>query len=214
MSQASATGKGLTTWAVTGPIGAGKSALSSILAERGAAVVDGDRLGHELLGRPDIQAAIAARLGQEYITDGQVDRALLGRRVFAEPAAMAILSDITHGPLAELAADRLAAVAAGGEHELAVFEAAVYFLLPSPPPVDLVVAVVAAPELRVQRLLARAGGRLTVAEAEARVAAQKSLAEMCQQADEIIVNNGTRAELEAQALRLAPWLRPGSGNLP
>ncbi|MBE0564773.1 MAG: dephospho-CoA kinase, partial [Krumholzibacteria bacterium] len=32
-------------WAVTGPIAAGKSAVSALLALRGAAVVDGDALG-------------------------------------------------------------------------------------------------------------------------------------------------------------------------
>lgn len=167
-----------------------------------------------MLARPAIQAAIGARLGWNYIIDGEVARDRLGALVFADPAALATLNDITHGPLSRLAAEKLAELAGRGEHKLAVLEAAVYFLLPSPPPVDLVVAVVAAPALRVQRLLARSPGRLNIAEAEARVAAQTHLAERWQLADEIIVNDGTLAELKAQIMRLTNRLRPGNGKMP
>jgi len=50
-------------WALTGPAGAGKSAVSGILERCGAAIVDGDLLGHEILRRPEIQADIESRLG-------------------------------------------------------------------------------------------------------------------------------------------------------
>jgi dephospho-CoA kinase len=199
-------------WVVTGPAGAGKSAVTSLLAAAGAAVVDGDRLGHELLARPAIQAAIAARIDTRYVVDGVVDRAALGERVFRDPVALAELDAITHGPLGDLARVELARLAAAGRHELAVFEAAVYFRLPSPPPADLVVAVVAAPEIRVRRLVARAAGRLSLAAARARVAAQQAMDSLWRQADELIVNEGSRDELEAQVRRLVA--RPATGREP
>jgi len=124
------------------------------------------------------------------------------------------LNDITHGPLAALAAEKLAKLAAARQHQLAVFEAAVYFLLPSPPPVDLVVAVIAAPEIRVRRLVARAGGQLTVEQARQRVAAQDRLERYWSRADEVIVNDGTPEELETNTLRLIPRPRPGSETQP
>ncbi len=207
-------GHGMTVWALTGPIGAGKSAVSGILARQGAAIVDGDRLGHELLSRPDIQRGIAAGIGPEYVAGGVVDRRKLGARVFADPAALNELNRLTHGPLGTLAAQRLAALAAAGEHELAVFEAAVYFLLPSPPPVDLVVTVTAPRPLRIQRLVDRAAGGLSPAQAGARIAAQDDLVALWSRADQIIENDGTLDELETRVLRLLSQPRPGSENSP
>ena len=68
-------------WVVTGPTGAGKSHLTSRLAGRGAAVVDGDVLGHEILARPRVAAAIAEVFGPGYVVRGAVDRPALGRLV-------------------------------------------------------------------------------------------------------------------------------------
>ncbi len=194
----------MAVWALTGPAGAGKSAVSAILAKQGAAIVDGDRLGHELLKRPEIQAHIARDLGSGYISDGKVDRGALGARVFGDPAALNLLNTIMHGPLSALAAEKLDFLAAAGEHELAVFEAAVYFLLPSPPPVDLVVAVVASPEVRQQRLVDRSLDRVTAEDARRRIEAQAGMESHWARADEIVVNDGTLDELEARTLRLWP----------
>ena len=203
------------TWVVTGAAGAGKSLAAATLAERGVPVVDGDALGHELLERPEIRAAIAARLGEAFVGPDGVDRAALGRRVFGDPAALAVLNGITHGPLADLAGERLAALRDTGRHVLAVFEAAVYFLLPSPPAADMVIVVTAPPELRIARLVARSGGRLPEAEARARVAAQAPMAaDWERRADHVISNDGTEMELVAAVRALHERHFPGSEKLP
>ncbi len=181
-------------WAVTGPIGAGKSSVSALLAARGAAVVDGDALGHEILDRPDVRAAVAAAFGDDVVTAGRIDRGRLGPRVFADPAALDRLNALTHPPLARLMAERLDALAAAGTHALAVLEAAVYFLLPSPPRVDLVVAVDAPAPLRVRRLAAARG--LDAEAAADRVAAQAGWDALWARADHTIVNDGSPADLE------------------
>ena len=59
-------------WVVTGPAGGGKSALCRFLAERGAALVNGDHLGHEILARPDIVAAIVKYIEANNISDRRV----------------------------------------------------------------------------------------------------------------------------------------------
>ncbi|MBK7045900.1 MAG: dephospho-CoA kinase [bacterium] len=186
-------------WVVTGPTGAGKSAVTALLAARGAAVLDGDRLGHEVLALPTVVAAIADRFGAGCVRDGAVDRAALGRHVFASPAELAALDSITHGPLCEAMETGLARLAAAG-HALAVLEAAVYFRLPAPPRADLVIAVVADPGLRAGRLAARAG--LTQAEALARVGALSHLDRDWSRADLTIHNNGGPADLAAAVDRL------------
>jgi dephospho-CoA kinase len=192
-------------WVVTGPIGAGKSLASAHLASRGAAIVDGDALGHELLRRPAIRAAVVREFGPGVERDGRIDRSALGAIVFADPAALARLDALTHGPLARLAASRLDELAAAGRHVLAVFEAAVYFLLPSPPLVDLVVVVTAPADLRAARL-AHARG-LDAATARARIAAQGHWEPLWARADRMIVNDGNAADL-ARALD-ALWRAEG-----
>jgi len=128
------------SWALTGPTGAGKSAVSEILRRQGAAVVDGDCLGHQLLATPAIQERIIREIGPQYVSDQVVDRSALGELVFGDAGARAVLNDITHGPLGALASLDMRKIREAGDHRLAVFEAAVYFLLPNPPAVDLVIA--------------------------------------------------------------------------
>lgn len=197
-------------WAVTGPIAAGKSAVSALLALRGAAVVDGDALGHEVLAQPPVRDAVAAAFGPQVMRAGSVDRTALGRLVFADPVALARLNGLTHGPLALLAEARLAALAAAGQHALAVLEAAVYFLLPSPPRVDLVVVVDAPAPLRARRLAAVRG--LQAAAAAARIAAQADWGALWARADRTIVNDGTPADL-ARAVD-ALWREHGPPDRP
>lgn len=181
-------------WTVTGPTGAGKSAVTALLAARGAAVLDGDRLGHEVLAQAAVVAAVAERFGTDCAPGGVVDRALLGRRVFGDPGELAALDAITHPPLCRLMECRLQELEAQGR-ALAVLEAAVYFRLPAPPRMDLVVAVVASAESRAARLAARTG--LDRATAQARVDALAPLDRDWARADLVIRNDGEQAELAA-----------------
>jgi dephospho-CoA kinase len=181
--------------AIIGPTGAGKSRLCRRLAELGAEVVEADRVGHEVLAQPEVCARIAAEFGPGVLGgDGTVDRAALGAIVFADPARRAALDAITHAPLAAAIGGQLA----NAEHKapLVILEAAVYFLLPGPPTVDAVVAVVATAPLRQQRLEALG---LTPAQARARIAAQAHLEPTWARADRIITNDGDDAALAAVA---------------
>jgi dephospho-CoA kinase len=181
-------------WTVTGPTGAGKSAVTALLAARGAAVLDGDHLGHEVLAQAAVVAAVGVRFGVDCAPGGVVDRALLGQRVFGDPVELAALDAITHPPLCALMESRLQELAARGR-ALAVLEAAVYFRLPAPPRMDLVVAVVASAEVRAARLAARTG--LDPATARARVDALAPLDLDWARADLTIRNDGEPAALAA-----------------
>ena len=192
-------------WAVTGPAGAGKSALCDLFAAQGAAIVDADRLGHEILGREDIISNIIAEFGSGMVSDGSVDRAALGGLVFADPAALDKLNGITHGPLAALAGRRLDELEKEGRHRLAVLEAAVYFLLPPVPGIELVITVTASVSMRLLRLTT--GGVLSPAEARSRIEAQSSLEDGWARADVVLVNDGPVSELETAASAL--WARLG-----
>ncbi len=191
----------LPCWVVTGPIGAGKSLAVEEFAHRGAAVVDADRLGHAVLRDPDVVAALRDRWGPGILAGGEVDRAAVARRVFADPGELAWLESVTHPRLAARIGEAVAAAARRDPlPPLAVVEAAVYFRLPPWGPVDLVVVVTAPERLRLERLAA--SGRLTPEEARARIASQRPLEAAFRRADVALDNSGGPASLRAAVRRL------------
>lgn len=91
-------GRRATRIGITGPIGCGKSQVARWLRELGAHVVDADSVAREVSAPGTaVHAAILARFGDEVrAPDGTVDRAALGRIVFADPAALADLEALVH----------------------------------------------------------------------------------------------------------------------
>jgi len=86
------------TYGLTGGIGMGKSTAAKILAGRGVPIVDKDAIARQVVepGEPAL-AEVAEKFGRELIdADGRLDRAALGRRVFADEAARKELEAILH----------------------------------------------------------------------------------------------------------------------
>lgn len=84
---------------VSGPIGCGKSTIARWLGERsGVVVIDADRVARDVLDRGETALdAVVARFGAGLLgADGELDRAALGRLVFADPAALRDLEAIVH----------------------------------------------------------------------------------------------------------------------
>ncbi len=83
---------------LTGGIGAGKSTVSTMLAERGAVIVDADRIARELQspGSPVLDQ-MAERFGSHIIAaDGSLDRAAVAKIVFNDETALKDLNGIVH----------------------------------------------------------------------------------------------------------------------
>src|SRR5215471_9486265 len=84
--------------ALTGGIATGKSYCLARFAELGAATIDADLLAREAVapGSAGLKA-VADRFGAGVLAaDGSLDRAALGRIVFADPKARAALEAIVH----------------------------------------------------------------------------------------------------------------------
>jgi dephospho-CoA kinase len=90
-----------TVYQLTGGIGSGKSAVASLLQQRGATIIDADRVGHSVLA-PDGAAfdSVSARW-PEAVVGGEIDRPKLGAIVFSQPGQLAELEALTHPAIAE-----------------------------------------------------------------------------------------------------------------
>ncbi len=179
---------------LTGGIASGKSAAAAAFARLGVPVVDADRLSHALSapGQPGFQALVKA-LGTGILdAQGQLDRAALRQRIFAESALRQQVEILLH----PLILGALAAELAAAQAPYAV--AVIPLLAESPASRALVdrTLVVDSPEaLRVARLMLRDGD--TPEQARAILAAQAPRDVRLAAADDILLNANDLATLDA-----------------
>ena len=179
---------------VTGPMGSGKSTVARRFQEHGAELVDGDALGWEVLRQREVKDAIGAAFAARVIDrDGEVDRARLGRVVFADPDSMAKLNAIVQPVLLRRVRDVLDARGQG----VRVLDAAMLTTWRLEGELDGVVEVVAGEEIRVKRLRAARG--YDDAEARGRIRGQKLPKITGARRHWRIENEGDRARLVARA---------------
>lgn len=179
---------------LTGGIASGKSVISSMLAERGAVVIDADRLGHQAYraGTETFRRVVEA-FGEDIVgADGEIDRTRLGPKVFGDPEARRRLENIVWPAIREMARARIEAERRRGAGVI-VLEAAVLIEAAWQDLVDEVWVAEVSSELAVERLAVRNG--LTREQAEARLNAQLSNEERRRHADVVIENNGTLEDL-------------------
>ena len=83
--------------AITGGIGAGKSAALAAFRAHGAATVSSDEIVHHLLRRPDVRDAVVERMGNGVVApDGEIDRGALATVVFNDREALVWLEELLH----------------------------------------------------------------------------------------------------------------------
>ena len=176
---------------LTGGIASGKTLASDRFAAHGVRVVDTDVIAREIV-QPGEAALdeIVAHFGPDILAeDGHLDRASLRQRVFASPADRRQLEAITHPRI------RDHAIAACSQATGLYVVLVVPLLVESPlrDNVDRILVVDCPPETQLARLLARDGSDETTAKAI--IAAQASRADRVALADDVVVNDKTRAEL-------------------
>lgn len=192
---------------VTGGIACGKTLVTHIFRQLGAAVVSADELAREVVapGSPTL-ARLLEQFGPEILLpSGELNRAALGALIFADPEARAALNAITHPAIAALSVARLAQLTAA-DWPLVVYEAPLLYEAGAEGRVDAVLVVTVPEPLQLQRLMAR--DHLSEAAARERIAAQYPQAEKAARADYVIANDDSVAALEAKIrelfFRLAP----------
>jgi len=169
--------------ALTGGIAAGKSEALQSFARHGAAVVSSDDVVHRLYREDEgLRAALRERWGERVLNDGDVDRAEIGRIVFADRAELAWLEAELH-PRVRAA---LEAWLAEQTADVAVAEIPLLYETGGEERYDRVVVVTAPAEVRDAR-------RGAVAEREERLVPEE---DKVRRADFSYVNDGTLEQLD------------------
>ncbi len=172
---------------LTGNIAVGKSVVRQMLQHLGAYTIDADGLAHQAMqpGAPAYRPVVET-FGQFILDqDRRIDRATLGRIVFANPQALAKLEAIIH-PIVGQAINTLVL---RSKQRVIVIEAIKLLEGDLAKAVDTVWVVNAAPEAQLARLVEKR--KMSEAEARQRIAAQAPQAQKLARANVVIDNSGS-----------------------
>ena len=156
---------------ITGPTGAGKTTALRVVEQLGGAVIDCDAVYHELL-ESDIalQSKLEELFGPLRGEDGAIDRKKLGTIVFGDPEKLELLNTVAQRATVERTRELLEEYRNRGR-ELVAVDAIALLESGLKDLCQATVAVLAPPEVRVERIMAREG--ISEDYAWARVRAQK-----------------------------------------
>ncbi|MFB4298938.1 dephospho-CoA kinase [Actinomadura sp. NTSP31] len=180
---------------LTGGIGSGKSEVSARLDERGALVIDADKIAREVVepGTPGL-AAVVAEFGEDVLLpSGALDREKVGRIVFADPDRLAALNAIVHPLVGERMQELMDAAPADA---IVVYDVPLLAENGLAGMYDAVVVVDAPEETQLDRLTSRRG--MTEEDARARMANQATREQRRAVATHVLDNSGTLDDLKSQ----------------
>ena len=174
---------------LTGGLASGKSTATQFLAEQGAYIIDADKAGHRVY-EPGTRAyrEVIATFGDDLIgEDQQIDRKILGGKVFGNQDALEKLTDIVWPEIRRLVEADIAEIRSTDPEGIVVLEAAVLFEAGWQDIGDETWVIVVNREVAIERSMSRDG--LSPEAVENRLQAQLSNEERIAGADIVIENN-------------------------
>lgn len=182
---------------LTGGIGSGKSAVSRLLADLGAVVVDADLIAREVVASGTVGlAAVAQEFGSQVLqADGSLDREALGQLVFNDPEALRRLNAVVHPLIGERTSELVEQARELGTQVL-VHDVPLLVENGMAELYDVVVVVAASPATQLDRLVRLRGMREQ--DARARISSQAVLADKVSIATHVVHNDGPIRELPPQ----------------
>jgi len=189
---------------LTGGIGSGKSSVSTLLAAKGAVIVDADAIVREVQepGSPVITALAEAFGSQVVAADGSLDRQAVAEIVFTDPDALKKLNAIVHPAVGAEMNRRI--VEQRTTENIVILDIP---LLTENPREGLQARIVVdvPEEVQVQRLVEFRG--FDESDARARMSRQATREQRLASADFVVDNSGTPQDLASQVDALWTWLQ-------
>jgi len=185
---------------LTGGIASGKSTVSKILAQAGTHVIDADKIAHEVVMPKQLAwEKIVTHFGISVILEnGQLDRAALGTKAFSNPAERKWLEELIH-PLVREAIDKEIQVCHTEENGIVVLDIPLLYETGWDTLADETWVVSVDKTTQLNRLVQR--DRLSLVQAQKRIASQMPLIEKVKRADYVIDNTFDLAKTREQVLK-------------
>jgi dephospho-CoA kinase len=197
---------------LTGSLGMGKSTAAAMLRRLGVPVHDADAVVHRLMAPGGAAvAAVGKAFPEARRKDGGIDRAVLGRRVFADAKALARLEHILH-PLVRQSQQRFLDAARARRAALVVLDVPLLYEGRGQARVDKVLVVSAPPAVQRARVMARPG--MTEERFRAILAKQMPDAEKRRRADYVVPSGLGRALTYRKLKRIVRELRQDAACTP
>ncbi|WP_289356044.1 dephospho-CoA kinase [Paenibacillus sp. S-12] len=192
---------------LTGGIASGKSTVSRLLVERGALLVDADKIAREVVlpGSPVLEQ-IAVHFGSDMLLeDGSLNRKRLGELVFASETSRKQLESITHPAIRQEIQRQTRQYEQEHPERLVVVDIPLLYESGLAELFDSIVVVYVPRSVQLQRLMERDGWNEK--EAEQRLNAQWSMEKKRDLADIVIDNSGSLQDTIMQVDRF--WSEKG-----
>jgi dephospho-CoA kinase len=188
------------TAALTGGIATGKSYCLARFQALGAEVVDADRLARDAVapGTPGLEAIVERFGSPVLLPDGTLDRAALGRIVFADRTARLDLEGIVHPQVYRGITAWVANLPPGTR--VAVADIPLLLETGHRYEFDRVIVAACAPAEQLRRVMARDG--LSEEEARARLEAQWPIEEKVRRADFVVRTDVSFEDTDTQVRRV------------
>jgi len=181
--------------ALTGGIATGKSTVIDLLTHAGFRVIDADKIAHEILDEES--QAVADIFGETFVSDGKVDRKLLGSLVFADQEKRKSLEALLHPLIYNRIVEKAEKLNKRAEPYIVdiplFYEGGRYAI-------ENVIVVYAKKEQQLERLMQR--DRFSKEEALSRIEAQIDIEDKRENATYVIDNSGNLKQLEFETARI------------
>ncbi|MBQ8011651.1 MAG: dephospho-CoA kinase [Oscillospiraceae bacterium] len=191
---------------LTGQTGAGKSTVSKIFVKNGFKLIDADRISREIMqpGMPCLEELFDYFGSSIRNPDDTLNRKALANIVFTDNRRLESLNSICHPFITEEILARIGCYSAEG-HKLILLDAPTLFESQAADFCDLIISVVAKPELRCERIMKR--DSITETEARNRMDSQLSETFFVGHSDFVIRNDEDCEQLFALAEEVADKIK-------
>jgi dephospho-CoA kinase len=184
---------------LTGGVASGKTAVSQVLKEEGAYIIDADQIARELVQphKPAWNELIRA-FGREILQEnGSIHRKRLADKVFTDPRQRKLLNQILHPRIKEEMDRRTKKIGEKDPKAIVVIDAPLIVELGDHREMDKLIVVTTTQTQQIERLKDRDGTSLE--EALRIVSSQMPIKEKLKFADYVIQNEGSLEETKKRA---------------
>ncbi|MFM8155776.1 MAG: dephospho-CoA kinase [Actinomycetes bacterium] len=184
----------MTRIGLTGGIGSGKSTVASMLAAKGAVIIDADQISREIVepGQPALEEIVAVFGAGVLRPDGSLDRGELARLAFADKAMTKRLNAIMHPRISAESASRIASAPPGS---VVIYDMPLLVETGQASAVSRVVVVDVPVSIQRERAIARG---LEPADVDRRIEVQATREQRLAVASDVIDNSGTLERTQEQ----------------